>query len=547
MDIVDPTSNSLIRFDESSQTYVAFDLRNLMFEKTGWELDDSMEYSYVDATRTMTITATKDTWYYVQNIRYEVASGSSYSVVIDDVEGNWFFTLNTSMTLVASQTVWAFLGADYAKCTYAYWDATNKEFIAAGWEFHTHEMPPVVHRNNHYGIGTYKVGSGLVASTSLNEINVTAGSIGDEDLVKAISDVDTPTNIFEQKLSPLFADIIYRDGVNGLLRKSAATVDPFIIVGTKIQLNPGILGNYSLTNMTNNRYGAYWVVVTTDQDSPVKLMPGQAEAASLNDVIDANGILSMDFGSVPLAEVIVNSRIIVKQIVGAPYYEIIQVDDFYIDPQIGVPSGGGTSHGGLSGLNDDDHTQYLLTGGTRIWTGNMNAGGYNIANLGIEQLAVEPSTTYPRIYYNTILLVFRVYTNGSWGDLENANVGAIFRDYEAIATAGQTIFDISLSGFTYSVGNNTMEVYKKNVSGYYELLDQDDYVETDTSTVTLNSGASLSDEFRFKWMTNLQTVLDAIADGSITDAKLSNAGGQIKEQVTNAIESIAFNDLYGGI
>ncbi len=39
-----------------------------------------------------------------------------------------------------------------------------------------------------------------------------------------------------------------------------------------------------------------------------------------------------------------------------------------------------TAHGDLTGLTNDDHTQYLLTDGTRTLTGNMNLGGFNISN-----------------------------------------------------------------------------------------------------------------------------------------------------------------------
>jgi hypothetical protein len=44
--------------------------------------------------------------------------------------------------------------------------------------------------------------------------------------------------------------------------------------------------------------------------------------------------------------------------------------------------GGVTDHGALTGLADDDHTQYLRTDGTRALTGNQSAGGNLITNLG---------------------------------------------------------------------------------------------------------------------------------------------------------------------
>jgi len=41
-----------------------------------------------------------------------------------------------------------------------------------------------------------------------------------------------------------------------------------------------------------------------------------------------------------------------------------------------------TDHGGLTGLLDDDHTQYLLVDGTRAMSGNLNMGTNNITNVG---------------------------------------------------------------------------------------------------------------------------------------------------------------------
>jgi hypothetical protein len=48
-----------------------------------------------------------------------------------------------------------------------------------------------------------------------------------------------------------------------------------------------------------------------------------------------------------------------------------------------VAGGGGvTDHGALTGLADDDHTQYLLVAGTRAMTGALNMGTNNITSVG---------------------------------------------------------------------------------------------------------------------------------------------------------------------
>lgn len=67
-------------------------------------------------------------------------------------------------------------------------------------------------------------------------------------------------------------------------------------------------------------------------------------------------------------------------------------------PRIGFASssstGGVTDHGALSGLNDDDHTQYLLTNGSRAMSGSLDMGGNNISNVGtVDGINLETIST----------------------------------------------------------------------------------------------------------------------------------------------------------
>ena len=54
-------------------------------------------------------------------------------------------------------------------------------------------------------------------------------------------------------------------------------------------------------------------------------------------------------------------------------------------PRIGFKASGvsaASDHGNLTGLNDDDHPQYLLINGTRAMVGNLNMGGQAVTNVG---------------------------------------------------------------------------------------------------------------------------------------------------------------------
>lgn len=59
------------------------------------------------------------------------------------------------------------------------------------------------------------------------------------------------------------------------------------------------------------------------------------------------------------------------------------------DTNWGQPSGGGggsSDHGALTGLGDDDHTQYLLIDGSRAMTGALDMGAQAITNVGNVQV-----------------------------------------------------------------------------------------------------------------------------------------------------------------
>jgi len=64
-----------------------------------------------------------------------------------------------------------------------------------------------------------------------------------------------------------------------------------------------------------------------------------------------------------------------------------------------------TDHGGLTGLGDDDHPQYTLADGSRAFTGDINAGGNDLTNVGLVD-GVDVS-------------VFETNTNSHIGDTSN--------------------------------------------------------------------------------------------------------------------------------
>lgn len=87
-----------------------------------------------------------------------------------------------------------------------------------------------------------------------------------------------------------------------------------------------------------------------------------------------------------------------------------------------ISGGGVTDHGALTGLTDDDHTQYLLTDGTRTVTGTLHLGAQDAVNEGGEinfagagsnaSFFIDNYTGSFRLVNDTPAVIFDIQQNG---------------------------------------------------------------------------------------------------------------------------------------
>ncbi len=338
--------------------FVNYNIENIKLVKTGWDKDIFANVDLSFSGLTMTLTVGTDLEYYIQNVKYEISAGT-YTVDITDTSGAWYFYFTgDSSTFTASQVAWDIRAGDKAMVSQAYYNSTTNEMVTIDYEFHSWEMMPLDHFHEHVTDQT-TVTSGLsVTQTSGAEtLDITAGRVMDEDILVSILNGTLGTAKFTQELAPLKAYKYWRIGESEIYKDNYDTSVVYTVGGIP-QVNPFDGTNYSLTNMTLNKYGAYWVIITTDVDSPIQLWLGQKEADTLNDAIEENGLASLRTGTIDIDELKVAYRVMVQRTVGG--YEITQIDNFLIDPETGLPiNEPATSHGSLSGLEDDDHPQYL--------------------------------------------------------------------------------------------------------------------------------------------------------------------------------------------
>lgn len=114
--------------------------------------------------------------------------------------------------------------------------------------------------------------------------------------------------------------------------------------------------------------------------------------------------------------------------------------------------GGVTDHGALTGLSDDDHSQYLLGDGTRALTGDIDMDTNNIINTGyVQDPSVTLVTTTKTLTQNTETRVLADSSSGAYtitlpalsGQKQEIEITKTTVDYNKItvATAGSDKID----------------------------------------------------------------------------------------------------------
>jgi hypothetical protein len=135
-----------------------------------------------------------------------------------------------------------------------------------------------------------------------------------------------------------------------------------------------------LTNMTASYYRKDAVyTVGSGGNEKYFVVTGQAQYSTLG----AAQTATLPTPPAWLSEgVVLIASIVVQQ--GATNFADIRDERPRVGFQSSSSGGGGgvTAHGSLTGLGNDDHTQYLLVSGTRAMTGALNMGSQNITSVG---------------------------------------------------------------------------------------------------------------------------------------------------------------------
>lgn len=318
---------------------------------------------YTQATRTVYLSpkGVSADYYFAGN---KITKTGMTTIQISTNLGTHFVYFNdVSGSLIETNASWGFSNAVQV-CTVFQTiqpDGTTNSII--GDELHEAGMDWNTHRFIHSSIGTRYV-SGLTGSFALTNFTLTSGVIMDEDLQDTIGQTNR-------------CRIFYHVTNNPVLQMTFSTNGLILTNGNVALYDPAGTGTNSVPV---NNYFAMWVYATSSHDDPIMFVMGQRVDSSLANARANNTIDSLVLGNLPSQEMKILYRLIFHRGTGAgvPVYDEAQD----LRSVSTVPSGTfvATSHGSLSGLLNDDHTQYELVDGTRAMTGFENAGTYGMTN-----------------------------------------------------------------------------------------------------------------------------------------------------------------------
>lgn len=317
---------------------------------------------------------------------------SSETVTIGTASGLYYISFDADGALQATTTF--FDWANDTPTAYIYYNSgdTSKYMlfderhgIVLDWQTHEylHRTRGAAYANGFDITASVTNGDGSLDSHA--QISMDGGTFFDEDLQVDIVHDDTPTaNTWEQDLSgPAQIPVFYRSGSTGWTYDTPT--DFPVKQGTArpaYNLNTG--GTWTTPDLPDsNRYGIQWIVATNNLNYPVLSIMGQdyydnegeAEAATWD---------SMNLDDLPVVEIRVLYKIVFRGSgTNTPGCRFTQIDDYRNALSSATSTAASiVDHGGLTGLGDDDHTQYLLASGTRTAdlldvTGNVSAGSFS--------------------------------------------------------------------------------------------------------------------------------------------------------------------------
>jgi hypothetical protein len=233
-----------------------------------------------------------------------------------------------------------------------------------------------------------------------------------------------------------------------------------------------------LVTMTDGYFMSLWLYL--DVSSTVDagwVMYGQAEFSTLADVTDNDVEPGNKPQNVELMGLLVGRVIFQKY--GAAASEILSA---FTTGTGGAGGGGGISnHGDLSGLMDDDHTQYLLVAGSRAMSGNLAMGSNDITGVDdIGTTATGSGNLYVGADKGTR------YEESSTDPTNAASTGWVYTKQNAVSGTETELWYEDASGQLVQITNNGELNIAELSFSLDEAYNDGHTIAVDDGSITLN-------------------------------------------------------------
>lgn len=348
----------------------AYDLTQVTREPTGFpNLTDTSAPTFSSPTVTLAKTGTSFD-FYIKGVKYTKSANQTVNLPNGDATdiGTWYIYFNAAGTLTATKTTaWDIASADSCPVAVLFFNGAAGRICD---ERHGTVMDAATHDLLHYTVGC-RYESGLAGTfTDPTAIAIALGVIHDEDLEYSFG--------AKTQCVPFYHS-------SGVYTFGNAQNSYRVVAATILQYD----NLTNLADVTNNKYVAYWIFATMDTLTPIWAMPGQREDTLLKDARDNNKYESLSLGVLPFPEMKLLYRVLLQRTTGAPGGLYVETQDLRTVSNLSSGTYVATDHGALTGLLDDDHTQYLLTDGTRAMAADINMGTNQVVALSVPDAAGE--------------------------------------------------------------------------------------------------------------------------------------------------------------
>ena len=442
-------------------------------EPMGFVARTDSTISFNNSTRTFTLAPVStpfEVW--TKGVKRTIAT--STSVTIPNTTGLYYICYQPDGTLI-QQTSFFDL-QNQTPVAYIYWNANTSSapFVAderhgVVLDWQTHEY---LHRTrgaviaSGFAASNYVVGGNGSLDSHL-QLDLDGGTFYDEDLKVQIVHSNTPTNIWEQDLQgPAKIPMFYLNG-SGAWTIDAPTDFPVKQGVDRPQYNLNTAGTWTTEDVGENKYGVTFILATNNIQYPIIGIIGQNAKDTLGDA-EALSFADLVLTGFPVVEFRPLYKLVYKcstAISNTPSATLSSIWDLRSISSVSTTAYIASDHGALSGLSDDDHTQYVHTTYARTitadhnFTGNLNLSGTSINKLmDVDTSTVAPTSGQALVWNGTNFVPGNVSADFlSLTDTPNSYVGQTGRIVQVNGTATALEFgDIALGSQSREVFTSTL-------------------------------------------------------------------------------------------